>query len=118
MSTPVRLVINLTTISLEAGDAFAAAWPERLAEVQAEPGCRQYELFRSVSHPENFTVLESWADRDAFDAHWELERGRERLGTQHLGPSSGRRHGHNGTEIYWEQQNWGWDPEQDAWTPC
>lgn len=117
MSTPVRLVINLTTTDEAAGDAFAAAWPQRLAEVQAEPGCLQYELFRSVSHPENFTVLESWADRAAFDAHFALEMQRERVGTSHLGDPATRRHGSNGTEIYWEQQNWGWDPQTSQWTP-
>lgn len=114
MGTPIRLVINLSTADEAAGDAFAAAWPDRLAEVRAEPGCLQYELCRSVSHPENFTVLEAWADREAFDAHWALEQQRTPVGASHLDPSS-RRHGRNGAEIYWEQQYWGWDPKSSAW---
>lgn len=115
MSAEIRLVINLATTDETAGDQFAAKWQARLAEVQSEPGCQQYELFRSTSHPENFAVLESWVDRRAFDAHWALEQQRPRVGVSHLGAPESRRHGRNGTEIYWEQQNWGWNATNGLW---
>ncbi|MFI6173581.1 putative quinol monooxygenase [Nocardia sp. NPDC051052] len=40
---------------------------------KTEPGCLEYEVFRSLEHPERFVSLEKYADSDAFAAHRETE---------------------------------------------
>lgn len=40
---------------------------------KTEPGCLEYEVFRSVENPERFVSLEKYADSEAFAAHRETE---------------------------------------------
>ncbi len=113
----VRLVVNLHAKPGQA-TAYAAAWAPRAEEVRStEPGCLQYELFQSASHPDNLTVLEWWEDRAAFEAHWALERERTPLGVEFLGHPRDREVGRDGLEIYWEQQTYRFDRAEDAWLP-
>lgn len=62
------------------GDDFVAAWPDRIAEVNQEPGCEQYELFRSTSRPDTVVLLEKWASPAALAAHAELNKTRTPVG--------------------------------------
>jgi quinol monooxygenase YgiN len=34
-----------------------------------EPGCEQFEMFRSVVDPDKLAILERWTDQAALDAH-------------------------------------------------
>ncbi|MEU7138740.1 putative quinol monooxygenase [Nocardia sp. NPDC046473] len=36
---------------------------------KTEPGCLEYEVFRSSENPERFVSIERYADADAFAAH-------------------------------------------------
>ncbi|KAA8884738.1 antibiotic biosynthesis monooxygenase [Nocardia colli] len=40
---------------------------------KTEPGCLEYEVFRSSEHPERFVSIEKYTDADAFAAHRETE---------------------------------------------
>jgi quinol monooxygenase YgiN len=37
--------------------------------VRQEPGCEDFEIFRSGSDPDHLCLLELWTDRAALDAH-------------------------------------------------
>jgi quinol monooxygenase YgiN len=67
--TQKRLIVRLRPEG-EANDAFVKDWDERLKQMAAEPGCRQFELFRSVRNPNTFVLLEHWDSQEALEAHW------------------------------------------------
>jgi quinol monooxygenase YgiN len=69
----VRLVVTLTA-QPGRGREFAQAWTGRLAEVQSEQGCEQYELFTSTTRPDTLVLLERWTSDDALAAHAALMR--------------------------------------------
>lgn len=64
------------------GDAFITAWLPRLAAVRREPGCEQYELFRSIEDPDKFVMVERWTGEPAFEAHRALNRTRPGIGAE------------------------------------
>jgi quinol monooxygenase YgiN len=72
---PVRLVVTFNVLPGRADD-FIAAWSERLTEVHQEPGCEQYELFRSTERPDVVVLLELWSSPETLEAHAELNRER------------------------------------------
>jgi len=56
------------------------AQPERVEDLQAvlrdlveptraESGCLQYELLQNVSDPTDFTFVQEWESKEAFEAH-------------------------------------------------
>jgi quinol monooxygenase YgiN len=113
-NSPVRLVINMTAKS-GMTDAFANAWAPHGVEVRQEPGCLQYELYRSARIPENIALLELWESRDAFNAHWALERDKPSLTREFAAAPGERRVGEGGVEIYYDVRTYVWDGEN--WTP-
>jgi quinol monooxygenase YgiN len=66
----VRLVI---TVEAEPGrgDDLAKAMDDYCRAAAREPGCEQFELFRSANDRDRLVVLERWADQAALDAHAE-----------------------------------------------
>ncbi|MFC9433295.1 putative quinol monooxygenase [Nocardia sp. NPDC057030] len=44
---------------------------------KTEPGCLEYEVFRSSENPERFVSVEKYADADAFAAHRETAHFRD-----------------------------------------
>lgn len=40
-----------------------------VAETRKEPGCLSYDLFASVTDPDNLTFVERWENREALSAH-------------------------------------------------
>jgi len=64
----LRLVLTLTAAPGK-GAEFAEAFRARCEEVMTEPGCEQFEVFRSVLDPDKLVLLERWADQAALDAH-------------------------------------------------
>ena len=113
-NNPVRLVINMAAKE-GMTDQYAEAWSPHFDEVNEEPGCLQYELFRSTRNEENLCLLELWASRDAFQAHWELEVTRPSLTREFAAGPGERRVGSGGVEIYYKVRPYTWDGQN--WTP-
>lgn len=112
----VRLVINLHSTPGGA-EGYCLAWQPHRDEVLKEPGCLQYELFRSVSDPDNLAMLELWADRGSFDEHWEKELARQPVRPDLIGRADTRRAGRDGVEIYWEQAEHRYSASAGLWVP-
>jgi len=72
---PVRLVVTFP-VQAGKGDEFVRAWTARLKEVREEPGCDQYELFRSTERPDVVVLLETWSSTDTLKAHADLNQTR------------------------------------------
>ena len=76
--------------------------------VRAEPGCLEFDFFRSTEYPENFAQLELWDSPAAYDRHWQQwgSHGvfcdiRDLSAPLHRGrPELPRRDGRNGAEFY------------------
>lgn len=104
-SSPTRLVIN-STAKEGMADAYAGAWAPHGVEVRQEPGCLQYELFRSTRNPENLALIELWASKEAFETHWVLERDKPSLTREFSAAPGERRVGMGGLEVYYNVQNY------------
>jgi len=65
----VRLIIQFTADSAETADKAIAAAVERCKSAQQEPGCQQFEVFRSALQPEKYVLLEHWESKDALAVH-------------------------------------------------
>lgn len=63
---PVRIVIQGTSPDAPPTQAQL----DNAAESRLEPGCIQFENFRSVEFPENTCLMELWASPDIYDIHW------------------------------------------------
>lgn len=74
----VRLVVTITAAPGKGSD-LAEAFRGRCAEVMQEPGCEQFEVFRSVLNPDKLALLELWQDQAALDAHAKLNAARAPL---------------------------------------
>ena len=64
----VRLVVTITAAPGK-GSELAESFKGRCAEVMKEPGCEQFEAFRSVVDPDKVVLLERWVDQAALDVH-------------------------------------------------
>ena len=65
---PLRLVITINAAPGKGGE-FAEAFKGRCAEVVTEPGCLQFEVFRSAVDPDKLVLLELWEDEAALAEH-------------------------------------------------
>lgn len=71
----IRAIISFTAPSAEAAEAELKVRAERCRQTEAEEeGCLQFEVYRSVTNPAKFVLLELWASEEAFDRHWRLNR--------------------------------------------
>src|ERR671914_2290228 len=64
----IRLIVTINAAPGR-GSELAQAYKARCAEVMAEPGCEQFEVFQSVVSPDKLTILERWTDKAALDTH-------------------------------------------------
>ncbi len=64
----VRLVVTMNAVPGK-GAELAEAFRGRCAEVMAEPGCEQFEIFQSAINPDKLVLLELWRDQHALDMH-------------------------------------------------
>ena len=71
----VRVVVQFTAENQGIADKQVQALAERGANVQKEPGCLQFEVFRSVARPEKYALIELWESQAVLD-----ERARARGG--------------------------------------
>jgi quinol monooxygenase YgiN len=74
----LRLVITLTAAPGK-GAEFAEALKARCEDVMKEPGCEQFEVFRSAVNPDKLVLLEHWTDQAALDAHGKVNATRAPL---------------------------------------
>jgi quinol monooxygenase YgiN len=65
----VRLVINFTADTAAIADTAIEAAVARCKKAQQEPGCLQFEVFRSALSPERYVLLEHWASPEALEVH-------------------------------------------------
>ena len=65
----VRLVIHFTADSTEIADKAIEAMVERCKKARQEPGCLQFEVFRSALAPERYVLLEHWESKAALEVH-------------------------------------------------
>jgi quinol monooxygenase YgiN len=65
----VRLLIQFTAESADIADKAIDEAVVRCKRVQQEPGCLQFEVFRSALRPEQYALLEHWESKDALAVH-------------------------------------------------
>ena len=65
----VRLVIQFTADNAETAEKAVAQAAERCKRAQQEPGCLQFEVFRSALDPKRYVLLERWESKDALAVH-------------------------------------------------
>jgi len=74
----VRLVVTINAAPGKGGE-LAETFKGRFAEVMKEPGCEQFEAFRSVVDPDKLVLLERWTDQATLDVHAQLNATRPPL---------------------------------------
>jgi quinol monooxygenase YgiN len=77
----VRVVVQFTADSPAIADEQVKTLAERAKSVQREPGCLQFEVFRSVARPEQYALIELWESQELLD-----ERARQRGGPPPVAP--------------------------------
>jgi quinol monooxygenase YgiN len=65
----VRLIIQFNADTAELADKAIQEAAERCKRVQQEPGCLQFEVFRSALQPEHYVLLEHWESKEALTVH-------------------------------------------------
>ena len=65
----IRLVVYMEALPGHGDDAIASS-VKRAQVVREQPGCHEFETYRSVERPDRFVLLEKWADEAALHAHW------------------------------------------------
>ena len=65
----VRLMIQFTAQNGEEAAKQVEQMVERCRKAQQEPGCLQFEVFRSALRPEQYALLEHWASEEALEEH-------------------------------------------------
>jgi quinol monooxygenase YgiN len=65
----VRLLIQFDADSAEIADKAVGEMAERCKKAQQEPGCLQFEVFRSALRPEAYVLLEHWESKEALAEH-------------------------------------------------
>ena len=56
------------------GNKLAESYAKRCPEVRKEPGCTQFEFYKSIERPDIFILHEEWESEDALDAHRRLSQ--------------------------------------------
>jgi quinol monooxygenase YgiN len=112
---PVRIVGQHTRVIT---DEFVANLLAYVRETCREPGCFQFEHFRSIENDSDTCTLELWADQIIYDKHWKLRRASQSAGARLASAGEFERpprlHGNDGYEYYQ------WVPYKhlyDHWAP-
>jgi quinol monooxygenase YgiN len=74
----VRLIVTIDAATGK-GSELGQAYRARCAEVMAEPGCEQFEVFQGVVNPDKLVLLERWTDKAALEAHAKVNSTRPSL---------------------------------------
>ena len=62
-------MIHFTADNTDIADKAIEAAVERCRKAQQEPGCLQFEVFRSALAPERYVLLEHWESKEALAVH-------------------------------------------------
>ncbi len=65
--TAVRVVVQFTADSAATADQQVQNLAERSKGVQQEPGCLQFEVFRSQTNPQKWSLIELWESQQVLD---------------------------------------------------
>ena len=63
----VRVVVQFTAENPETAEKAFQGLVERCKAVQQEPGCLQFEAFRSGLSPEKYSLIELWESQEVLD---------------------------------------------------
>lgn len=74
----LRLIVTINAVEGK-GAELAGAYRGRCEEVMKEPGCEQFEVFRSVVNPDKMVIIERWVDQAALDVHAQVNSTRPPL---------------------------------------
>lgn len=66
----IRVIATIVLPSGDFADEVASSMNEVNQRRQKEPGCIQYELFRSLDDPRKIALHELWESKAAYDEHW------------------------------------------------
>ena len=111
-SGSVRIIIQGSQANI---DETLPAVLENVRETLREPGCLQFEQFRSIEFPNHMMLLELWRDQAIYDAHWQF---RIKTGSGSAGvvrEPAPRQQGSNGLEFYRYQP---FTHLYDRWVPA
>ena len=75
---PLRLMVTISAVQGK-GAELAEGYRGRCEEVMKEPGCEQFEVFRSVVNPDKLVLVERWVDQAALDVHAQVNTTRPPL---------------------------------------
>lgn len=64
-------VVALAKFKAGSEAAGLAAFTTAIEQTHTEAGCRRYALQRSNTDPQQFVVVELWADQASLDAHFQ-----------------------------------------------
>lgn len=70
---PIRVLVQMTARD-GLGEELAGRLAARALAVSVEPGCIQFEPFRSTSQPDRFFIVELWESESDLAAHAELTK--------------------------------------------
>ena len=74
----IRLVLTMNAMPGKA-EELIEIYKQRVKDANAEPGCLQFEAFRSVTNPDKIVLLEHWKDDEIFAQHMKRIEGRPPL---------------------------------------
>ena len=63
----VRVVVQFTADSAATAEQRSQELAKRAEAVRQEPGCLQFEAFRSMSRPEQYALIELWESQQVLD---------------------------------------------------
>ena len=66
-------VVTRIVAQPEGAEGMQAVLRDLLEPTRAEPGCLHYELLQNISDPTDFTFVQEWESREAFEAHLKSE---------------------------------------------
>lgn len=65
----VRIIVGFEAQSAVDADKLVEGMAGRCPKTQAEPGCIQFEVFRSVLNPARYMLIEHWESQNSLDDH-------------------------------------------------
>ena len=95
----VRILIQGTSPP----DGDMSAQLDNAQETRLEPGCIQFENYRSIEYPENTCLMEVWSSPEIYDIHWLnrlVQQAARAGGPAAPRPQVDRRYGNPGAEWY------------------
>ena len=63
----VRVVVQFTADSAATAEQRSQELAERAKTVRQEPGCLQFEAYRSMARPEQYALIELWESQEVLD---------------------------------------------------